>query len=214
MPSAKFELADLELPQELPLTLPSQLVEQRPDIRAAEAQLHSASAQIGVAIANMLPQLSLSASVGTISSGAIFQPGTGVWSLGGSLVQPLFEGRTLLHRKRATEAAFDEAAAQYRQTVLTAFQNVADTLRALQSDADALNAQLAAERAAADSLTVARRQFELGAGTYLTLLNAEQTYQQAYITLVQAQAARFSDTAALFQALGGGWWNRIDVASN
>jgi outer membrane protein TolC len=137
-----------------------------------------------------------------------------VWSLGGSLVQPLFEGGTLLHRKRATEAAFDEAAAQYRQTVLTAFQNVADTLRALQSDADALNAQLAAERAAADSLTVARRQFELGAGTYLTLLNAEQTYQQAHITLVQAQAARFSDTAALFQALGGGWWNRIDVASN
>jgi NodT family efflux transporter outer membrane factor (OMF) lipoprotein len=212
MPATEFELGDLELPQELPLTLPSHLVEQRPDIRAAEAQLHAASAQIGVAIANMLPQLSLSASLGTISTGSLFQPGTGVWSLGGSLAQPLFEGGTLLHRKRATEAAFDAAAAQYRQTVLTAFQNVADTLRALQSDADALNAQLAAERAAADSLTVAQRQFALGAGTYLTLLNAEQTYQQAHITLVQAQAARFSDTAALFQALGGGWWNRIDVA--
>ncbi|HEV8027027.1 MAG TPA: efflux transporter outer membrane subunit [Stellaceae bacterium] len=213
MPATEFALADLELPQELPLTLPSLLVEQRPDIRAAEAQLHAASAQIGVALANMLPQLSLSGSLGTISTGAIFQPGTGVWSLGGSLVQPLFEGGTLLHRKRATEAAFDQAAAQYRQTVLIAFQNVADSLRALELDADALNAQLAAERAAADSLTVARRQFELGSGTYLTLLNAEQTYQQAHITLVEAQAARFSDTAALFQALGGGWWNRTDFAS-
>jgi NodT family efflux transporter outer membrane factor (OMF) lipoprotein len=213
MPATEFALADLELPQELPLTLPSLLVEQRPDIRAAEAQLHAASAQIGVATANMLPQLSLSGSLGTISTGAIFQPGTGVWSLGGSLVQPLFEGGTLLHRKRATEAAFDQAAAQYRQTVLIAFQNVADSLRALELDADALNAQLAAERAAADSLTVARRQFELGSGTYLTLLNAEQTYQQAHITLVEAQAARFSDTAALFQALGGGWWNRTDFAS-
>jgi NodT family efflux transporter outer membrane factor (OMF) lipoprotein len=212
-PSTDFDVSDLQLPQELPVTLPSRLVEQRPDIRAAEAQLHSASAQIGVATANMLPQLSLSASLGTISSGALFQPGTGVWSLGGSLVQPLFEGGTLLHRKRATEAAFDEAAAQYRNTVLTAFQNVADVLRALQSDADALNAQLAAERAAEESLTVARRQFQLGAITYLTLLNAEQTYQQAHIALVQAQAARFSDTAALFQALGGGWWNRADVAS-
>jgi NodT family efflux transporter outer membrane factor (OMF) lipoprotein len=212
-PTTEFDVSDLHLPQELPVTLPSQLVEQRPDIRAAEAQLHSASAQIGVATANMLPQLSLSASLGTISSGALFQPGGGVWSLGGSLVQPLFEGGTLLHKKRATEAAFGEAAAQYRNTVLTAFQNVADVLRALQSDADALNAQLAAERAAEDSLTVARRQFQLGAITYLTLLNAEQTYQQAHIALVQAQAARFSDTAALFQALGGGWWNRADVAS-
>jgi NodT family efflux transporter outer membrane factor (OMF) lipoprotein len=212
-PTSDFDVSDLQLPQELPVTLPSRLVEQRPDIRAAEAQLHSASAQIGVATANMLPQLSLSASLGTISSGALFQPGTGVWSLGGSLLQPLFEGGTLLHRKRATEAAFDGAAAQYRSTVLTAFQNVADVLRALQSDADALNAQLAAERAAEESLTVARRQFQFGSITYLTLLNAEQTYQQAHIALVQAQAARFSDTAALFQALGGGWWNRADVAS-
>lgn len=213
MPATEFELTGLELPQELPLTLPSQLVEQRPDIRAAEAQLHSASAQIGVAIANMLPQISLSAALGSASTGALFQSGTGIWSIGASLTQPLFEGGTLLHRKRATEAAFDEAAAQYRSTVVTAFQNVADVLRALQSDAEALNAQLAAERAAADSLAVARRQYEAGSATYLTLLNAEQTYQQAHIALVQAQAARFSDTAALFQALGGGWWNRVDVAS-
>ena len=214
MPAAQFELADLDLPRELPLSLPSHLVEQRPDIRASEAQLHSASAEIGVAIANMLPQLNLSAALGTTGTGALFQPGTGIWSVAGALTQPLFEGGALLHRKRATEAAFDEAAAQYRQTVLTAFQSVADTLRALQSDADALSAQLAAEHAAADSLAVARRQFQLGSGTYLTLLNAEQTYQQAHIALVQAQAARFSDTAALFQALGGGWWNRVDVAAN
>ncbi len=215
MPTATFGLADLQLPQEIPVSLPSKLVEQRPDIRASEAQLHSASALIGVAIANMLPQLSLSATLGSTSSGALFGPGTGVWSLGGTLAQPIFEGGTLLHRKRAAEAAFDEAAAQYRATVVTAFQNVADALHALQQDAEALNAQLAAERASADSLAVARRQFDLGAGSYLTLLNAELTYQQSRLTLVQAQAARFSDTAALFQALGGGWWNRnTDIASN
>lgn len=214
MPMTEFEITDLQLPQELPLTLPSRLVEQRPDVRAAEAALHSASAQVGVATANMLPQINLSAALGSTSVGALFQPGTGVWSLGGSLTQPLFEGGTLLHRKRAAEAAFDEAAAQYRSTVITAFQNVADALRALQSDAEALTAQVAAERAAADSLAVARRQYEAGSATYLTLLNAEQTYQQAHIALVLAQAARFSDTAALFQALGGGWWNRTDVASN
>lgn len=209
--NTQFDLADLQLPQELPLTLPSRLVEQRPDIRAAEAQLHSASAQVGVAIANMLPQLSLSASLGSTASGALFQPVTGVWSLGGSLAQSLFEGGTLLHRKRAAEAAFDEAAAQYRSTVLVAFQNVADALRALQSDANALNAQVDAERAAADSLAAAQRQFENGATSYLTLLNAEQTYEQAHLALVQAAAARFSDTAALFQSLGGGWWNRTDT---
>jgi NodT family efflux transporter outer membrane factor (OMF) lipoprotein len=214
MPSAQFEFADLVLPQELPVSLPSQLVEQRPDIRAAEAQLHAASAQIGVAIANMLPQLSLSATLGSTASSALFQPGTGVWSLGGALVQPIFEGGTLLHRKRAADAAFDVAAAEYRTTVVAAFQNVADALYALQLDAETLNAQLAAERAAVDSLAVARRQLELGAGSYLTLLNAELTYQQARLTLVQAQAARFSDTAALFEALGGGWWNRTDIASS
>jgi NodT family efflux transporter outer membrane factor (OMF) lipoprotein len=214
MPSAQFELADLTLPQELPVSLPSKVVEQRPDIRAAEATLHSTSAQIGVAIANMLPQLSLSAALGSTSSGALFQPGGGIWSLGGSLAQPIFQGGTLLHRRRAADAAFEAAAAQYRGTVIIAFQNVADALHALQLDAETLNAQLASEHAAADSLTVARRQLDLGATNYLTLLNAEQTYQQAHLSLVQAQAARFSDTAALFQALGGGWWNRTDVASN
>ena len=212
-PPTQFDLADLQLPQGLPVTIPSRLVEQRPDIRSAEATLHSASAEIGVATANMLPELSLSASIGSTAADSLFYPGTGVWSLGGSLTQPLFEGGTLLHRKRAAEAGFDEAVAQYRNTVLTAFQNVADALRAVQSDADTLNAQLASERAAADSLAASQRQFQEGAASYLTLLNAELTYQQAHLALVQAQAARFSDTAALFQALGGGWWNRSDVAS-
>jgi NodT family efflux transporter outer membrane factor (OMF) lipoprotein len=212
LPDARFELAELTLPQEVPVSLPSHLVEQRPDIRAAEGQLHSASAQVGVAIANMLPQLNLTGSLGSTATGALFQPGTGVWSLAGSLAQPLFDGGTLLHRKRASDAAFEAATEQYRTTVVAAFQNVADALHSLRLDVETLKAQLAAERAAADSLAVARRQFQFGAGNYLTLLNAEQTYQQAHITLAQAQAARFSDTAALFQALGGGWWNRTDVA--
>jgi len=213
-PVERFELASMELPQTLPVSLPSALVEQRPDVRASEAQLHSASAQIGVAVANMLPQLTLTGQMGATATpiSSLFGPGTGIWSLGAGLVQPLFHGGELLHQKRAAEAAFDHAAAQYRSTVLAAFQNVADTLRALESDANALNAQVVSERSAADSLDLAREQFQLGAISYLSLLTAEQTYQQARIGLVQAQANRFADTAALFQALGGGWWNRADVA--
>ena len=209
--SETFDLASLQLPRTLPVSLPSKLVEQRPDIRAAEAQLHEDSAQIGVATANMLPQITLSASYGSAAAGALFGPGTAIWSLGAALAQPLFEGGKLYYQRRAAVAAYDAAAAQYRNTVITAFQNVADALRALQSDADAVNAQTAAERAAADSLAASRRQFRAGAINYLSLLTAEQTYQQARINLVQAKAGRYSDTAALFQALGGGWWNCTDV---
>jgi outer membrane protein TolC len=132
--------------------------------------------------------------------------------LAAGLAQPLFDGGTLLHRKRASEAAFDQAAAQYRGTVLTAFQNVADALGAVQSDARALEASARAERAAAQSLEIARRTVQLGATSYIAVLNAEQTYQQALMTLAQAQGNRYADTAALFQALGGGWWNRTDMA--
>jgi NodT family efflux transporter outer membrane factor (OMF) lipoprotein len=209
-----FDLASLQLPETLPVSLPSQLIEQRPDIRAAQAQLHAASAEIGVATANMLPQLTLSASYGSETTGALFGPGTAIWSLGAGLMQPLFEGGTLLHRRRAAVAAFDAAAAQYRNTVVTAFQNVADALRALQSDANAVDAQTAAERAAADSLAASRREFRVGAISYPALLDGERTYQQARLGLVQAQATRYSDTVALFQALGGGWWNRSDVAND
>ncbi len=209
--SARFALSSLELPRRLPVSLPSRLIEQRPDIRAAEAQLRAASAQIGVATANMLPQISLSASLGSESLGRLFTSRTGVWSIAAGLAQPLFEGGTLYYRRRAAVAAFQLAAAQYRQTVISAFQSVADALRALELDAEGLAAQSAAERAAAASLAASRRQYTVGAISYLSLLNAEQTYQQARLALVQARAARFSDTAALFQALGGGWWNRRDV---
>jgi NodT family efflux transporter outer membrane factor (OMF) lipoprotein len=211
--SQSFDLATLELPQELPLSLPSHLVEQRPDIQAAQATLHQASAQVGVATAAMFPQITLSASYGnTVTDAGQLFTGPGVWSIGAGLVQPIFRGGQLLHEKRAAEAALGVAAAQYRNTVITAFQDVADALRALQSDAAALAAQLAAERSASDSLAISRTQYQAGAINYSTLLNAETTYQQAHINRVIAQAARFADTAALFQALGGGWWNRADVA--
>jgi NodT family efflux transporter outer membrane factor (OMF) lipoprotein len=209
-----FALDSMRLPNDLPLSLPSQLVEQRPDVRAAEAQLHSASAQIGVATANQLPQFSITGSLGTASNSFtnMFAPGTGVWSIAGGVTQTLFDAGTLLHRKRAAAAAFEQTVAQYRSTVIKACQNVADTLRALQSDADAMVAAAASERSAAASLDLARRQYQLGAIDYLTLLNAQRTWQQARINLVQAEANRYADTAALFQALGGGWWHRSDVA--
>jgi NodT family efflux transporter outer membrane factor (OMF) lipoprotein len=185
-------------------------VRQRPDIRAAEALLHAASAQVGVATANLYPQLTLTGSLGseTAELGNIFSAGSAVWSLGAGLLQPLFHGGELNARRRAAVAAYDQAAALYRETILQAFRNVADVLRALDSDAATLKAQAEAEAAARDTFELTRQQFQLGAVTYLSLLNAERQYQQARISLVQAQAARFADTAALFQALGGGWWNR------
>ncbi|HVA15743.1 MAG TPA: efflux transporter outer membrane subunit [Stellaceae bacterium] len=212
--SETFDLAALQLPQDLPLSLPSKLVEQRPDIQAAQAQLHSASALVGVAIGNMLPQFTINASYGnTVLDIGSLLSGPGIWSLGAGMTAPLFRGGQLLHQKRAAEAALDVSAAQYRNTLIAAFQNVADTLRALQSDADALAAEVAAERSSADSLAITRDQYRLGAINYTTLLNAETSYQQAHVNRVTAQATRYADTAALFQALGGGWWNRRDVAS-
>jgi len=214
-PAEKFDLASLQLPQELPVSLPSNLVDQRPDIQSAQAQLHAASALIGVAIAAQLPQFTLTANAGTVANqiGQLFiTPGTAFWTVAGNVAQTIFDAGTLLHKKRAADAAFDETAAMYRSTVITAFQNVADALHALQSDAETLKAAVAAERAASKSLEIARRQLQLGAIGYLGLLTTENTYQTALIALVQAQAARYADTAALFQALGGGWWNREDVA--
>jgi NodT family efflux transporter outer membrane factor (OMF) lipoprotein len=209
-------LASLRLPTDLPVSLPSQLVEQRPDVRASQAQLHQASAQIGVAIANRLPQFTLTGDYGSaaVTTAALFTPSALIWSAAASGTQPLFHGFTLLHQQRAAEAAYDQAGAQYRSTVLAAFQNVADALRALQLDAATLKAQRAALRAASETLDLARGQYRLGAITYLILLNAQHSYQQARLAVVQAQAARYADTAALFQALGGGWWNRADVAPN
>src|SRR5579863_4750905 len=212
----KFQLASLQLPQQLPLSLPSQLVEQRPDVRQAEENLHSASAQIGIAVANRLPSFALTADAGSIAVvlGHLFTGGTGFGDLGASVAQPIFDGGTLLHRERAAKAAYTEAAEQYRSTVLTAFQNVADTLNALQQDADALKATAAARDAAAVTLDLSKKQYQSGYANYLALLSAEQAYQQAVINLVQAQANRYADTAALFQALGGGWWNRPDISKS
>jgi NodT family efflux transporter outer membrane factor (OMF) lipoprotein len=213
-PAEKFELASLQLPEELPVSLPSKLVDQRPDVRAAEAQLHAASAEIGVAIAAMLPQFTVTGNAGAASntlSRFFDTPGTAFWSIASNVAQTVFDAGTLLHKKRAADAAFDQAAEMYRSTVLSAFQNVADSLHALQSDAETLRAAYAAERAAFKSLEIGRAQLQLGAIGYLGLLTVENTYDTALLALVQAQAARYADTVALFQALGGGWWNRIDA---
>jgi NodT family efflux transporter outer membrane factor (OMF) lipoprotein len=212
----RLTLAALRLPTDLPVSLPSQLVAQRPDIRAAEAQLHQASAQIGVAIANRLPQFNLTGSYGSaaLNTASLITPSALVWSAAASGTMPLFHGFTLLHQQRAAEAAYDVAEAQYRNTVLQAFQNVADALRALQLDAATLRAQRAALRAASDTLNLSVGQYRLGAIAYVILLNAQRSYQQSRLAVVQAQAARYADTAALFQALGGGWWNRADIGPN
>jgi NodT family efflux transporter outer membrane factor (OMF) lipoprotein len=209
-----FDLASLHLPITLPVSLPSDLVRQRPDVRQAEENLHAASAGIGQAVAARLPQITLTAQVAASANNAsdLFTPGTNFWTLAGGLTQPVFEGFALLHKQRAAQAAFDQAAAQYRNAVLTAFQNVADSIRSLRSDADALHAAAAAEHAASRSLDITRRQLQLGQIAYLSLLNAENTYAQARLVLVQAQANRLADTAALFQALGGGWWHRTEQA--
>jgi NodT family efflux transporter outer membrane factor (OMF) lipoprotein len=212
----KFELSSLQLPQELPVSLPSQLVEQRPDVRQAEENLHFASAQIGIARANRLPSFALTADVGSMAVifSHMFTAGTGFWDLGASATQTIFQGGTLVHRERAARAAYVQTSEQYRSTVLISFQNVADTLHALDQDAEALNAAVASRDAATVTLDLTKRQMQTGYVSYLALLSAEQAYQQALLNLVQAQSNRYADTAALFQALGGGWWNRADVPKN
>jgi NodT family efflux transporter outer membrane factor (OMF) lipoprotein len=206
----EFNLDGLDLPQEIPVSLPSEMVRRRPDILASEALLHQASANIGVATANLFPQVTLTGSYGsqTSRSGDLFTAGTNVWSLGAGLLQPLFRGGELTHLRRAALAAYDEAAAQYRQAVLLSFQNVADVLRALEVDARTLEARVRAESAAQESLDLAEKQVKMGGANVLTLLVAQRQLQQARVDRIQAQAARYADTAALFQALGGGWWNR------
>jgi NodT family efflux transporter outer membrane factor (OMF) lipoprotein len=207
--AATFELSDLTLPDSLPVSLPSKLVEQRPDVRAAEAQMHSAQALIGVAIANRLPNLQLSANLGLAAGSipALFNSGASFWGIAGTLTQPLFDAGTLKHKQKAAEAAYDQAEATYRSTVITAFQNVADALQAVSADANAQGSAQRAERVAARSLEMDRRQLALGNVTALAVIVAEQTWLQARLNLITAQANRLSDSAALLQALGGGWWN-------
>jgi outer membrane protein TolC len=181
-------------------------------VRQAEENLHSASALIGVAHANRLPSFALTADAGSMALvfSHIFTSGS-FWDAAGGLTHPVYQGGTLLHRERAAVAAYTQADEQYRSTVLTAFQNVADTLHAIRQDAAGLKAASAAVDAAAVTLDLTKKQLEAGYANYLTLLTAEQAYQQAAINLVQAQSNRYADTAALFQALGGGWWNRADL---
>jgi NodT family efflux transporter outer membrane factor (OMF) lipoprotein len=185
-------------------------------VRQAEETLHAASAQIGIAVANRLPNITLSADAGSMAleAGSLLASGNGFWTLAGSVTQPIFQGGTLLHQERAARAAYTQAAEQYRSTVLSAFQDVADTLNALQQDADGLSTAATARDAARASLDLSQQQFQSGYAGYLSLLTAEQTYQQALINLIQAQANRYADTAALFQALGGGWWHREDLSKN
>jgi NodT family efflux transporter outer membrane factor (OMF) lipoprotein len=206
----QIDLASLELPAALPVSLPAKIIEQRPDVRAAEEELRSANAQVGVALAAMLPQFNITGTAGGVASqfSNLFSPGGPFWSAIGDVSQPIFQGGTLLHQKRAADQALKQAAAQYQNTVLQAYQNVADSLHAVVSDADALVTAVAAEQAAKLTLDLTDQRMQQGYSDYLAALAAAMAYQQAVITRVQAQAARYSDAAALFQALGGGWWNR------
>ena len=209
-----FSLDTLHLPEDLPVSLPSELVRQRPDIQAAEATLHQASAQIGVATANLYPKITLDGSFGAQSNQlhSLFG-GPSIWSIGAGLLQPLFHGGQLQAERRAAIAAYEAADAQYRDTVLQAFRNVADALRALEGDARTVKAQADAEALARNTLDLTRTQYQLGGTSYIALLVAQRQFDLARLNLIVAQANRYADTAALFQALGGGWWRLDNEAS-
>lgn len=206
----KFKLSQLKLPTIVPVALPSMLVEQRPDIRAAEANLHAATAAVGVANASRLPNITLSANLGAsaLHAAQLFAPGTGLYTLAANAAQPIFDGMTLLNKERAAVAAFEQADAQYRSAVINAFQNVTDALRSLQSDARAVETARKSEDAAKRSLDIVRMQLKYGQVSQIAVFNAQRVYFNASLSRVLAEATRLSDTAALFMALGGGWWNR------
>ena len=206
----QFDLSKLHLPEKLPLSVPSSLVRQRPDVRAAEAQLKAQNAFVGVATANLLPQFNITGSIGSaaLTSAALFGPNSALWSIGGGILQPLFQGGQLLAQRRGAIANYEQAAFQYQATVLSAFQEVANALRALETGAQGLKAASDAERYAYETLDLVQQQYKLGTASYLAVLYYQNQYQQAKVKSVAAQATRFSDTAALFTALGGGWWNR------
>lgn len=205
----QFSFDTLTMPMAIPLTLPSTLTRQRPDVRAAEAALHQASAQVGIATANLYPNIGLSGSYGTeaVKFADLFSAGTAIWGLGAGVLQPLFRGGELHARKRAAVAKYEQAAAEYRGSVLAAFQDVADALLAIEMDGRQLQLQKQSEQMASETLKLVNLQHEQGAVSFLTLLNAQQQYQQARISLIQARATLYADSAALMYALGGGWWN-------
>ena len=205
-----LELDALKLPTDIPVSLPSKLVQQRADVRAAESQLHAATAQVGVATANLLPQITLSGTLASQTPRAanLFSASSGIWSVGVGALQPLFRGGSLQAQRRVAEAGLEKAVADYQGVVLGAFKNVADSLEALQFDAESLQAQADYFNTATRSYELAQTQYRLGAASYLQLLDAQRQYAQAQSGVIQARAARLADTAALFAALGGGWWNR------
>lgn len=210
----EFDLMAFTLPEELPVSLPSELVHNRPDIQASEAALHEASAYVGVATANLYPQISLSAAVGSDSAtlSDLFKSATGVWSLGGAITQPIFHFGELRALRRARQAQYDAALQTYQSTVLGAFEQVADTLRAIEWDAQGLKTATDTEALAQQGLELTRSQYAAGGVSYLALLNAQRQYFDARRNRVQAEALRYADTAALYVALGGGWWNRTQAA--
>jgi NodT family efflux transporter outer membrane factor (OMF) lipoprotein len=205
----RFDFDQLHLPDTLPVSVPSQLVEHRPDVRQAEENLHAASAAVGIAVAARLPNITLTADAGksAVTLGALSSGGTGFWDLGAELAQPVFDGGALLHKERAAREALGQAREQYRSTALTAFQNVADALVAIQRDAEALQAAAASATASKMTLDTVRAQRKAGYANYLQELTAEQAYQNSLLQQIQAQGSRLADSVALLQALGGGWWN-------
>ncbi|MCH4089705.1 efflux transporter outer membrane subunit [Acetobacter sp.] len=215
-PTPEFELARFTLPAELPVSLPAQLINQRPDIRTSEAYYHVACAHVGVAIANRLPNVQLGFSPGfaAASIAQMAAPGYGQWQLAAMLSQPLFDGFELQHQETGARRRYDEAAAQYRSTIITAIEDVADSLNAVHNDSDMLIQTENAAQAAAKSASIALAQLRLGDVSRVAMLNAQQAELQAKLALAQAQGARLSDTVGLFQALGGGWWNRVDDPAN
>ncbi len=211
-----FSFSSLALPTDLPRTLPSRLLEQRPDLRAAEAQMQAANALIGVAVANRLPNITIAAtnagtSATTLSS--LLSPDTQFWALAGLIAQPIFDGGALKHKQRLAETQYQQAAANYRATVINAFQNVADTLNSIHLDAQALRLASNAAQAASTSYTITGEQYQMGDASLFKMLNNEQIYFQAQLNLIKAQADRLSDTVALFQAVGGGCWHPTKPSS-
>jgi len=213
-PPIEVDLYELKLPQALPLSLPSELVRQRPDIRAAEATMHQASANLGVATANLLPQIVLTGSIGTQSSVLDDLFKGNIFSIASSVTQPLLHAGELTAKRRAAIATYDQTAADYRDTVLNAFRNVADSLRALETDAEYQQAQFAAMSTSEQSLRLIESQYRLGAGSYLDVLTAQNQYTIARAGYIVAISSRLTDTAALFQALGGGWTTRDPAADS
>ncbi len=207
----QIRLTDLELPQELPVSLPSLLVRQRPDIRAAEALLHQASANVGVATANLFPKITITGNLATeaTSIGKLFGPKTSAWNIGPALTQPLFHGGALRAKRRSAIAALDQAKAAYQETVLQGIQNVADTLQALAYDAKTLQARALATEQAHQTYNITAKRYQAGGVSYVALLDAHQEYYQSQLEQIQTTADRYADTAALFQALGGGWRDAV-----